>query len=275
MQKKTHKKSHLLHALFAASLLAFAGIGGFMLYNWHDVRTSSAEGQAFFTSMADSFAPQGGIQSLVGMYTPMEARIVADELGEAPEEVFTPVVDFAALRAEFPSAVGWILSEGTPINMPIVQGTDNEYYLYRLPDGTRHFYGSIFLDYRNSADFSDNNIKIYGHNTNTGNMFGSLMHYANQAYFEAHDRMYIFTPYAHYVLMLFAAYTLDSRFEVPPLRFADEGHFNEFIGDIRARSIFNSPIIPAFGDQIVFLCTCTNSGLRSERLILVGHLVQL
>ena len=52
----------------------------------------------------------------------------------------------------------------TKINYPVAQSEDNSYYLRRLLDGSWNTAGTIFMDYRNSADFSDRHTVIYGHN---------------------------------------------------------------------------------------------------------------
>jgi len=197
--------------------------------------------------------------------------------------------DFAALRREFPSIVGWIQAGDAPaslrrkgekagvsasggINYPIMQGCDNDFYLHHLPDGARHAWGSIFLDYRNAADFSDAGILIYGHNMRAGHMFGSLRNYEKQDFFDAHSDMFIFTPERDFVLKLFAGYVIDASVEVPPMRFENEARFDEFIRDVRRRSFFSSDVIPTFGDTIVFLCTCTDGANIHGRLIVAGVL---
>ena len=83
-------------------------------------------------------------------------------------------VDFSALKQENEDIIGWIYSENTPINYPVVQSDDNEYYLRRLTNGEYNIAGSIFMDYRNSASLEDNNTIIYGHNMKNNTMFGSL-----------------------------------------------------------------------------------------------------
>ncbi len=53
--------------------------------------------------------------------------------------------------------------------------------------------GSIFFDYRNDVDFSDNEIIIYGHNMKNDTMFGTLTNYKNEEYYKAHKKIYIST----------------------------------------------------------------------------------
>ena len=89
-----------------------------------------------------------------------EASGSADGEGEAPEEV--PVwqdpyaqalkdMDFSALRQQNPDVLGWILIPGTRVSYPVVQGTDNSYYLDHTWRGGKNSVGAIFMDYRNSG----------------------------------------------------------------------------------------------------------------------------
>ena len=77
-------------------------------------------------------------------------------------------IDFDALLAENKDIVGWIYSENTPINYPVVQGRDNDYYLHRMLDGTNNIAGTIFMDSRNDPNLGDYNTIIYGHNMKNG-----------------------------------------------------------------------------------------------------------
>jgi sortase B len=178
-------------------------------------------------------------------------------------------VDFETLRTDFPDIAAWIKCADT-INYPIVQARDNVFYLNHFPDGEKNAMGSIFLDYRNAADFSDANVFIYGHNARTGEMFGTLKNYASQNYFEKFSEMKIFTPTKNFILKIFAGYVLDSRYEVPPFRFENKNHFENFIADIKTRSIFESEEVPKYGENLVFLCTCARD--KNKRLIIAATL---
>ena len=185
---------------------------------------------------------------------------------------WVPYVDFDSLDERFPGIVGWIKLEGTAIDYPIMHWTDNYYFLGHLPDGTRHRQGSIFIDYRNSPDFSDKHTKIYGHDSRTQDMFGVLKNYAGQSFFEENPIVRIFTPERDYQLMLFAGYHVDSGVEVPPLTFSDDAAFEAYIADIKSRSIFRSNVEVSADDKIVSLCTCA-AGQPTARLVIVGKLV--
>ena len=214
----------------------------------------------------------------VGFDTRPVAKVPdADDPPTPPDPVVEhiPFIDFTSMGETIPDIVGWLQSYGTVINYPVVHGSDNDFYLSHLPDKSKNKLGAIFLDYRNSADFSDKNILIYGHNMGSGDMFGSLKSYTEQGYFEQHSSMLLFTPNADYKLVLYAGYILDSAYELPPIHFNDQADFDAYISDITSRSLFKSDAEVSFGDQLVFLCTCTPSRLKSERFIIVCNLVRL
>ena len=70
-------------------------------------------------------------------------------------------IDFEGLQAVNPDVIGWIDIPGLSISYPVVQGTDNAYYLHHLFTGEYNSSGSIFADCHNQPDFTDQNtIKI-------------------------------------------------------------------------------------------------------------------
>ena len=262
-----------IYALSAVFILSVGLMVGFAIGLALEIR-ETGQGQAFYADLDVGFMSRQALMPNIQAALTVNPATPIDHAPEIAEE-FTPFIDFDEMRELFPSIIGWIQSEGTVINYPIVQGTDNDFYLNHKPDRTRHRWGSIYMDYRNSPDFSDQNIIIYGHDMASGDMFGSLLNYHNQSYFEAHDSMFIFTPTANYVLMLFAGYVINATNEVPPMFFLDEDDFEQYIIDIRSRSIFTSDLDVNFGDQLVFLATCTRGGSVHDRLILVGRLVEI
>ena len=143
--------------------------------------------------------------------TPEPVETETEEISEPEEEAEEPVkeppieVDFDELQEQNPDAKGWLYSEDTPINLAVMQSDDNEYYLFRTFDKEYNGYGTIFMDYRCSGDFSDPVSVIYGHNMNNETMFGTLKYYREDDYPEQHPVMYLLTPEGNYRLTVVAA----------------------------------------------------------------------
>ena len=92
-------------------------------------------------------------------------------------------VDFSSLIKINPEVVSWISVAGTNIHYPVVQHSDNEYYLNHTFDGSKNGAGWVFMDYRNSIDTQNRNTIIYAHNRKDGSMFGSLKNTLNNEWY--------------------------------------------------------------------------------------------
>lgn len=112
-------------------------------------------------------------------------RPSADRVSDDTKEELTEQV--RQLSAEHSDAVGWLYIPGTNMNYPILQAEDNQYYSHRAADGSYLYAGSLFMDYRNSTDFSDFNSVVYGHNMQNGSMFADIPNYENEEYFMNHS----------------------------------------------------------------------------------------
>lgn len=82
--------------------------------------------------------------------------------------------------------VAWITIDGTNIDYPVMQGDNNVKYLNTDPFGKYSLSGSIFLDSRNSSDFTDDYSLLYGHHMEYGRMFGALDDFLDKSYLKSH-----------------------------------------------------------------------------------------
>lgn len=176
-------------------------------------------------------------------------------------------VDFDILRAQNPDIIGWIYSPDTPINYPIAQSEDNDYYLRRLTDGTRNTAGTIFVDFRNSADFSDRNTLVYGHNMKNDTMFGTLSEYDSQSYYESHRTLWLLTPEQSWKLEPIAGFVTRADSDSYTL-FESREELVGYLEEALTRSGFESEVDPEQTERIVTLSTCTYQGV-DKRYILV------
>ena len=168
-----------------------------------------------------------------------------------------PAVDFTALQAVYPSVVAWVNIEGTGIDYPVVQAGDNDYFLKRLPDGTWNSSGSIFMDYRNSADLLDWHTIIYGHNMRNNAMFAELMSYKDQAFYDEHPVIMLHTPAGSYLVEIFAGYVCTEASDAWKMDFTGTEDFIQWCESVIGRSCFESGVAPERHDSVVTLSTCS------------------
>ncbi len=115
------------------------------------------------------------------------------------------------LVEKYSYAVGWLTLNHTEIDYCFAQSKDNDYYLHRTLDGEYLFSGTLFLDYRCQADFSDFNSVIYGHNMNDGSMFGRLSGFGDEEYFASHRDGKIYLENQTYSLEIMAYLIVHSQ----------------------------------------------------------------
>lgn len=145
-----------------------------------------------------------------GQYT-----VSVQEEPDADQQTSAPIqVDFDALRAENADVVGWIYCEGTPIDYPVVQCADNDYYLHRSYDGSYSASGAIFTDANNRAGFVDCNTIIYGHHMKNGSMFACLSEWEEQEFYEEHPVIWLLTPEQDYRIVLLSGCTTSAHADI-------------------------------------------------------------
>lgn len=182
-------------------------------------------------------------------------------------------INFKSLKASNKDIIAWIYSEETPINYPIVQSNDNDYYLRRLIDGTYNQAGTIFLDCKNSSNFEDYNSIIYGHNMKNDSMFGTISNYKDQEYYEKHKEMFLITENKNFKIELFAGFISSSESDL--YNFPKTSGTNEkLINTAIKNSTFKSNVAVTKEDRIITLSTCSYN-FENARYILLGVLREI
>lgn len=189
---------------------------------------------------------------------------------EPPDDTLWPTVDFDALIQINPDIVGWIYIEGTSVNYPIVQGTDNEFYLNHLFDGTWNRSGCIFLDAACPEDLSGRNSILHGHNMLDGAMFSDLTNYSDQSFYEAHPLALLLTPERKYRIRLFSGYVASSSDNAWHLLFSDDG-YELWLDGLISRSEFRAEQLPTPEHKTVTFSTCTYE-FNQARFVLHGFI---
>lgn len=177
-------------------------------------------------------------------------------------------VDFTLLAQENPEVRGWVRVADTVINLPIVQTTDNEFYLNHRFDETKNKLGTPFIDAGNVGDFSDRHTVIYGHALGSGSMLGSLWEYENPNYFARNPEIQLYLPDGSVkTLTVFACSRVQGVRSAIPIAFADEATFLAFIEELNASSAFTSNVKITAQDRIVSFCVALPDGGDGRLLV--------
>lgn len=195
-----------------------------------------------------------------------------EETNTSDEELLS--VNFDFLIKTNPEIVAWLKVNGTQIDYPVVQTTDNEYYLSHGIDQSITQEGAIFLDYRNNISSFDKNSVIYGHRRLDQTMFGSLKNILKSPWYENQDhwRIYLTTKKEKTLWQVMSVYTIKKETNYIQTHFKDEIEYEKFLNLILSRSIYNFSTPISVHDRILTLSTCLNN--YGGRIVLHAKLIK-
>ncbi len=183
-------------------------------------------------------------------------------------------VDFNALFEQNSDCVGWVRVLDTSIDFPIVQTTDNDYYLTHNIELEENGAGWIYADYRNNFITLDRNTIIYGHNRRNGTMFSNLQYYLDDNFCSNPNHRYFNfnTKQGRFLAEVFSAYKVSTDDVELYNEFSDE-EFQETLNNWKAKSEynFNTEVKPT--DKILSLFTCDDD--TDYRILLHSKLIRL
>lgn len=262
MKRKNTKNTIIVRILllFVVCVMAFSG------YQLWEIRQAYATGDRNYEALTD----------LVKEDLPDED--LPDDLLEKPEEQIPKEqqlpdqsIDFAALQAINKDAVAWIYSLDTVIDYPVMRSDDYDWYLHHLPDGTYNANGTLFLDYNNPSDFSGRLNIIYGHHMKSGKMFGSLVGYKQQTYFEEHPYLYLYTAESGNYRIDLAYGCVIGAGEWRERAFMYELNLSSLLSYAAHNTTFESDVTYTEEDQFVVLSTCSYE-FDDARYVVIGVL---
>ena len=276
MKKRKKRKKKIVGVVIRTVVLVAAlAVFFYAAYQLYTIFNSYHKADVEYSDIEASYTSEGTGEVEVAL--PAEAEAVTDpyleEIAPVLEDDATPrSVDWDKLLATNPDTVGWIYIEGIPsISYPIVKGDDNDYYLKHTFEGTELFIGSIFMNYTNSADFSDPNTIIYGHRINTGSMFGNLKDLNNQSTYDANPYFWILTPNGNYRYLIYSIWKTPADGEAYTLFSGNGEEFLAWEQRMQANSEVSNDVSLSQYDRTVMLSTCTDDS--SVRLVVLGKCV--
>ena len=184
------------------------------------------------------------------------------------------IIDFDRLRKINPDVVGWISVNNTNIDYPVVQSSDNSFYLSHSLDKEYNAAGWPFLDYRVKLDKTDKNITIYGHNRKDGSMFGSLKNILQSEWYNNEENLQIrfITDDGTYNYQVFSIYQIAKETYYTDNSFLDDNEYTDFLNELKSRSKVDFGVKVTNNDKILTLSTCADNNYY--RVVLHAKLIE-
>lgn len=240
----------------------------------NEVRTTVRKTLIFLNKSVDrAVAVVSLILFLICLYAMIDAYMVFAGANDAGILRFKPDLSHPEALAELSAdAVAWLSVDDTKIDYPVMQGENNEEYLNKDPYGNYSLSGSIFLDARNTSDFSDHYSLVYGHHMEYGAMFGALDAFIDKAYLDAHKTgTLIVLNGKNYKIDFFAACKTQATEKTVfnPTEITN----GALLDYLRAHAAVFEPEAVSADSRIIGLSTC-QSAESYERIIVFGTLTE-
>ena len=184
-------------------------------------------------------------------------------------------VDFTELKNKNSDTVAWIQVGGTNINYPVVQTTDNKYYLTHAFDKSYNEAGWVYSDYRNDWNNLKENTIIYGHGRWDKTVFGSLKNVLTSTWQNNKDNhiVHLSTPTENTLWQVFSVYQSDAEsYYLTTTFYQNEAAHQEFLDTMISRSVYPFGTTVTTNDKILTLSTCAEDNIH--RIVLQAKLIK-
>ena len=273
----SRKLYNLLIAVFAIIFL----ISAFMVGSYFIESSKAQSDYDEITKLMESGKNQP--QSTVPFVPPVQSIPEVPDATDStePEETTastTILPEYAALYLQNDDMVGWIEIEGTKLNYPVLQASDEkDFYLQRDFNKETSKHGAIYVQANCDVWTPSDNVVIYGHNMKDGSMFATLLKYKKQSYWEEHRYIHFNTLLERHTYEIIAVFkttaTLNKGFDYHLFVNADsEEEFNDYINMIKKLDFYETGVTAEYGDKLITLSTCEYT-LTNGRLVVVAKRV--
>ena len=150
----------------------------------------------------------------------------------------------------------WIQIENTNINYPVVQGSDNDYYLKHNFRKESNISGTVFVESANDID-NDKNIILYGHNMRNGTMFNNITNYKEESFFNEDNKINIIMNNTLYEYEAFSVYVKNVSEVNLAIGFASEDEFINYAYNEAEESLYKKDVDFSAEDNLITLVTCS------------------
>lgn len=241
------------------------------------VRPTVSTDAAAETSSVESSAAKETVASEPGTGSTISETLSSGE-SESIDRIANPYADSFLANKDM---AAWLRIPGTNIDYPVMWTPEDEtYYLYRAFDGSENKNGCLLLDTDSCLAPLTTNLIIHGHNMKSGAMFGNLTDYEDQAFYEKHKNIILYTEECqrnYEVIAVFRSQVYrktDEVFKFYKFFQADTlEEFDDFYNNIKQLSQYDTGVTAEFGDHFLTLSTCVYH-VEQGRFVVVAKEVE-
>ncbi len=200
---------------------------------------------------------------------------------QVTEEKTKRMIQLEELKKENEDIIGWLEIPNTNINFPVLQGTDNQYYMTHTYKKEYSGDGSIFLDKDYNWNLPSSNLLLYGHNNKNGNMFQGLLEYKEEGYYKEHPTIKFTTlkeDKEYEIISVFLS-RVYYKSEQDVFRYyyfinaENEQEYNYYVEESKKASLYDTGKTASYNEQLLTLSTCEYSQ-EDGRFVIVARKIQ-
>ncbi len=256
-KQERNRKIILISCLFVAA----ASILYIVIYNFTKMRSTNT------TDLLGNIRDRAQNEALInGPSKPEDDGSVVihyvDE--EEPPEILP---EYQELYKKNKRLIGWLeiadINGEAFISYPVMQTEDNEYYLTHDFEQNKDKNGCIFMDCECDALKPSDNLILYGHHMQSGRMFGNLVKYENEQFYQTHKYIKFDTIYEHGTYEVMYAFRTSLKTEgdisFKYYRFIDANgaeEFNSYMNEMAKMALYDTGVQAVWGDHLLTLSTC-------------------
>lgn len=250
--KKRERRRKLIIVL--ASLVAVVCFGYFGVYYFYTGRTAMD-----YQQLAELKGSEALAEKDTGKKNEFSLHKTSVKLPDVLDQ-------YKTLYEKNKKLIGWLKIDDTIIDYPVMQTSNNEYYLDHNFNQEYDKNGSLFLDCDCSIYPRSTNLIIYGHHMKSGQMFGGLQKYAKESYYKEHSIIQfdsIYEEATYQVMYVFRSQVYNENDIVFKyyqfIEANSETEFNSYMQEMEKISLYDTGVTASYGDSLLTLSTCDNS----------------
>lgn len=181
------------------------------------------------------------------------------------------------LKQENEDVIGWIQIDDTIIDYPILQTTNNDYYLTHNYQKEKSKYGSIYVKSECNIQDNNSNVIIYGHNMKDEQMFNTLLKYEDKKFYNEHKEIKVTTEDEESKYLIVSVFKSRVFYQDEKnvfryynyTKFENEQEYNTFIENCKKIQSYDTGVSAKYGEQLITLITCEYSQ-ENGRMVVVA-----